>query len=235
MENKLIIGNFKTNMKYGEIANYIKHFKNINNKNVVICPSYIYISYFLENNFSVGSQNVSSVDDCTGEISAEQLASMGVEYTIIGHSERRINLNETNIEINKKIKNSLKSKLKVILCIGETLEEFKLLKKETSLKRQIRDALFDIADLKDIIIAYEPIWSIGTNNIPDIRELEDTIIYIKKLINSMYKQNIKVIYGGSINEDNIERIQKVKNLDGFLLGSSSINPLQFTQIIEKII
>lgn len=236
MENKLIVGNIKMNMKFGELANYINHFKNINKKNVVICPSFIYIPYFLNYDFSVGSQNVCAYEDggYTGEVSAKQLASIGVEYAIIGHSERRIKLNESNIEINKKVKNSLESKLKVILCIGETLEELKLQKKEIVLKRQIRDALFNIKDLSDVIIAYEPVWSVGTNKIPTLEELEYTINYIKELVKRMYKINIRVIYGGSINERNIEDIKNIEELDGFLIGSASINPTQFTQIIDKI-
>lgn len=236
MENKLIVGNIKMNMRFGELANYLKHFKDIKYDNLVICPSYIYIPYFLKHNFSVGSQNVCEDLDggYTGEISARQLSSIGVKYTIVGHSERRIKLKETNTEINRKIKSSLNSKLKVILCIGETLEELKLLKKDIVLKRQIRDALFDINDLSNIIIAYEPVWSIGTNKLPDIKELKETVIYIKELVKDLKNSNIKVIYGGSINENNISKFNSINELDGFLIGSASINPTKFIEIIEKI-
>lgn len=236
MENKLIVANIKMNMKFGELANYLNHLKTINKKNIVICPSYIYIPYFLNYDFSVGSQNVCAYEDggYTGEVSAKQLASIGVKYTIIGHSERRIKLKEDNLEINKKIKSSLDSNLKVILCIGETLEESKLLKKDIVLKRQIRDALFNVKDLSDIVIAYEPVWSIGTNKIPEKEDLKHTIKYIKELVKDMYKTNIKVIYGGSINENNITALESIKELDGFLIGSASINPSQFIEIINKI-
>ena len=237
MENKIIVGNIKMNMKFGEIANYINVFKNIKSKNVVICPSYIYIPYFLNYDFSVGSQNVCSDinGNYTGEISASQLASIGVNYVIVGHSERKINLGETNSDINKKIKSSLKSKLKVILCIGENLEENKLLKKESVLKRQIRDALFDISDLSNVIIAYEPIWSIGTHKIPDEQELFSTISYIKEFVYNTFKTNIKVIYGGSINESNIVKLNSISNIDGFLIGSASVDPVEFTNIINKVL
>jgi len=237
MESKLIVGNIKMNMKFGEIPNYINHFKNIKNNNLVICPSFIYIPYFLNYGFNVGSQNVCSSEDggYTGEISAKQLHSIGVKYTIIGHSERRIKLKETDIEINKKIQSSLKSHLKVILCIGETEEEKELLKKDIVLKRQIRNALFDVEDLSNVIIAYEPVWSVGTNKLPSNEELVKTISYIKNLIYSMYKKDIKVIYGGSINEKNIENLKNIKELDGFLIGSASINPNRFIEIIDKIV
>lgn len=236
MENKLIVGNIKMNMKFGELANYLNQFKTIKNRNVVICPSYLYIPYFLNYDFSVGSQNVCSDLDgnYTGEVSAKQLSSIGVKYTIVGHSERRIKLNETDSDINKKVKSSINSRLKVILCIGETEEENKLLKRDRVLKKQIRNALFDIKDLSNVIIAYEPIWSIGTNKIPDIDELQNIIMYIKELVYDMCKCNIKVIYGGSINEKNIMSLKKLKILDGFLIGSASINPNQFIQIINKI-
>lgn len=236
MENKLIVGNIKMNMKFGEIPNYINHFKNIKNSNLIICPSYIYIPYFLNYDFHVGGQNVCAHEDggYTGEISAKQLHSIGVKYAIIGHSERRIKLKETDVEINQKIKSSLKSNLKVILCVGETEEEKNLLKKDVILKRQIRNALFGIEDLNNIIIAYEPVWSVGTNILPSNEELVKTILYIKDLIYSIYKKNVKVIYGGSINEKNIENLKNIKQLDGFLIGSASINPSRFIEIIEKI-
>lgn len=236
MENKIIVGNIKMNMRFGEIPNYISYFKNIKNNNLIICPSYIYIPYFLNYDFHVGSQNVCGYEDggYTGEISARQLHSIGVKYAIIGHSERRIKLKETDVEINKKIKSSLKSNLKVILCVGETEEEKNMLKKDIVLKRQIRNALFAVENLDNIIIAYEPVWSVGTNKLPSSEELIKTILYIKNLVYSMYKKNIKVIYGGSINEKNVDNFKNIKELDGFLIGSASINPTQFIEIIEKI-
>jgi len=109
-----------------------------------------------------------------------------------------------------------------------------MLKKDVVLKRQIRNALFDIDNIKDIIIAYEPVWSVGTNKLPSNDELVKSILYIKDLVYSMYKKNIKVIYGGSINEKNIDSLKNIKELDGFLIGSASINPSQFIEIIDKI-
>lgn len=236
MKNKLIVGNIKMNMKFEDISNYLKFFKNINSKNIVICPSFIYIPYFLNYNFEVGSQNVCAYDDggYTGEVSARQLSSIGVKYTIVGHSERRIKLNETNSIINKKIKSSINSNLNVILCIGETLEELNNLKRDIVLKNQLIDCLSGIEDLSNIIVAYEPVWSVGTNKLPELEELEKIIKYIKEIITETFKQNIKVIYGGSINEINILKLNNINILDGFLIGSASIDPVKFTQIIKKI-
>lgn len=237
MENKLIIGNIKMNMKFEDIKNYLNIFKNINSKYIVICPSYIYIPYFLNHNFEVGSQNVCAYEDggYTGEISALQLFSLGVKYIIVGHSERRIKLNESNIEINNKIKNSIKYNLNVILCIGETLDELNTSRRNIVLKKQIFDCLNGISDLTNIIIAYEPVWAVGTNKLPNIEELEKIIVYIKQTVLEMFNQNVKVIYGGSVNEDNILNLNNIDILDGFLIGSASLNPIKFTQIIKKII
>lgn len=237
MENKLIVGNIKMNMEYGEIANYLEQFKNIKNKNVIICPSFIYIPYFLDQGFEVGSQNVCmSVDGgFTGEISAKQLSSIGIKYTIVGHSERRIKLKETSLEINKKIKNLLMENINVILCIGETKEERDLLKTNISIKRQIIDSLSEITNLENVVIAYEPIWSVGTNVLPSKSELIDSVKYIKFVVKKFFNSDIRVIYGGSINENNITEIKNINELDGFLIGSASINPNQFIEIINKII
>ena len=237
MENKLIVGNIKMNLKFGDIYGYLKHFENIDNPNLIICPSYIYIPYFLKYKFKVGSQDVccSSSTSCTGEISAEQLKSIGVTYTLVGHSERRIKLRETDIDINKKIKNVLKENMKIILCIGETKEEKELLKKDIVLKKQIQKALLDIESVKNIVIAYEPVWSVGTNEVPSNKEISDTVNYIKQIIFNMYHVNIKVLYGGSITEKNIDKFNEIKNIDGYLIGASSINPDKFIKIINKVL
>ena len=225
------------NLKFGDIYGYLTNFENINNPNLIICPSYLYIPYFLKYNFKVGSQDVccSSSTSCTGEVSAEQLKSIGVSYTLVGHSERRQKLKETDIDINKKIKNSLKENIKVILCIGETKEEKDLLKKDVVLKKQLVKALLDIDDIKNIIIAYEPVWSVGTNEVPSNKEITDTSNYIREIIFNKYHKDIKVLYGGSINEKNIDKFNEIKNIDGYLIGSSSINPEKFIKIINKVL
>lgn len=237
MENKLIVGNIKMNLKFTEVYGYLKHFDDVNNSNLVICPSYLYIPYFLKHSFKVGSQNVccSKSNSCTGEVSAEQLKSIGVTYTLIGHSERRQKLRETDMDINKKIKNSLSAGLKVILCVGETKEEAELLKKDIVLKKQIKNALIDIESIDNIIIAYEPVWSVGTNKVPSNKEISDTINYIKQIVFNKYHKNIKVLYGGSINEKNIEKFNEIRNVSGYLIGSASLEPSKFIKIINKIL
>lgn len=234
MGNKIIVGNLKTYMNYDKVIDYINYIKDVEYSNLIICPSYIHIPYFLNNNLIVGSQDVCAYEDtnCTGEVTASQLSSMGVKYTIIGHSARKIRFNETSAEINKKIKCALNSNLKIILCVGEQLNEIE--DKYNIIKKQIDEYLTGITDLSNIIIAYEPIWSVGTNKLQSCSDLSKTIAYIKCLIKKIYNQDISVIYGGSIDDKNIVELNKISEIDGFLVGFNSTNPQGLIKIINKL-
>ena len=175
--SKIIIGNLKMNMTLQDIGKYIKYINNSsfnpNQNEVIICPSYIYIPYFVNNlNLKIGAQDVSTKEKgpFTGEVSALQLKSIGVSYAILGHSERRKNFNENDEIVNKKIRQCINNNIKPIICIGESKEERLMFKTEQVLRRNILDLLkdFNKDELNDIIIAYEPIWSIGTGIIPTI-------------------------------------------------------------------
>lgn len=237
MENKLIIANHKMNMDAKEVNNYLKELGKIDNRNVVICPASIYIPYFLKKKFKVGIQNTFIHDkgSYTGEISPKQAKSLGVSYTILGHSERRIYLDETDTFINKKVLEALNNKLKVILCIGETLEEKNMLKTDRILKRQVINALRDVEQIDNVIIAYEPVWAIGTGVVPTSSEISSTISYIKTIIDNLYPDNnVKIIYGGSVTEKNIKSLNKIKEVDGFLVGGASLDTKAFLKIIEVV-
>lgn len=229
---KIIIGNLKNYMMSSEIVNYLKKVDKIDDKNVIICPSNIYIPYFLKKGYSVGIQNINELDKtCTGEITPSQAKSLGINYTIVGHSERRINLKETDIDINKKIIEAQKYNMKIILCIGETLEEKEMLKTSIVLKKQLLNSLKN-TNLKNIVIAYEPIWAIGTNKIPSIKDIASTTSYIKELIKKNFDSDIKVLYGGSVNSTNIGEI--IKEVDGVLIGKASTDGSEFLKIIEVV-
>ena len=239
-KNKLIVGNQKMYMSPNEVGEYLKSIiGKITTSNVIICPSSIYIPYFLKHKFSVGVQNVCSDNEGarTGEISAKQVSDFGIKYSLVGHSERRINFFEDNDLINKKIKNLLEHNIKPILCIGETNEEKNLLKTNKVLKSEIVTCLKNInaEDFDKIIIAYEPIWEIGTNRIPTMEEIKNNVKYIKETIRKIYKTEVKVLYGGSINTNNIEKLNKIDCLDGFLIGGSSTKPKDFLNIIEVVV
>lgn len=238
MKNKLVVGNMKMNMLTSDIGDYLEKINDkIDNEQVVICPTSIYIPYFLKHNYKVGLQNVffRSEGAYTGEISPLQAASMGISYVIIGHSERRNYFEENDSTINKKIIEALKYDLKVIFCVGETLEEKNLLKTARVIKRQLINGLRNIEEenLKNIIIAYEPVWAIGTSVTPTNKDISETANYIKGIVHGIYENtNIPVLYGGSVNEQNIKELNKVEEIDGFLVGGASTDPKKFLKIIE---
>lgn len=229
MANKLIVGNMKMNLNGLEIVNYLNNISTLKNNNVIICPSTIYIPYFLNRDFKVGIQNVFQFDkgSYTGEVSAYQAKSLGVEYAIVGHSERRNKLNENNDLISLKLKQIISNNMKAILCVGEKKEE----KIEVILDEQL-GLLSDISNLENVIVAYEPVWAIGTNEIPTIEEIINATKYIKNLVKNKYNIDIKVLYGGSVNKNNIELLNKIEEVDGFLIGGASLNPQEFINIIE---
>ena len=174
----------------------------------------------------------------TGEISPVQAKSMGIDYTILGHCERIIYFNESDSIINKKILCSLKHNMKVIFCVGESLEDKNMLRTDRVLKRQILNGLKDVPleKLDDVYIVYEPIWAVGTNTCASEYEIEKTICYIKDIVHEFLNfSDIKIMYGGSINDKNIEKLNKINKLDGFLLGSISTIPDKFLKIIEVVV
>lgn len=241
MENKkIIIGNQKMYMSIGEVSEFLKGITGKNlGSNIVICPSSIYIPYFLKHRYCVGIQNISFDDkrQYTGEISAKQASDTGIKYALVGHSERRLYFNEDNELINKKVISLLQNNIIPILCIGETIEEKNLLKTNRVLKNDIVSCLKNISpdDLEKIIIAYEPIWAIGTNRIPTMSEIKSNVNYIKDLINKIFKKDVRVVYGGSVNSNNINKLNKIDNLDGFLIGGSSTKSEEFLKIIEVVV
>lgn len=235
----MIVGNHKNNLLANDIKNYLEIIKKYNSDKVelIICPTSIYIPYFLGKGFKVGIQNLNvSGENLTGEVTPFQAKSLNINYVIIGHYNRRFQFNEDDILINKKIKSALNAGLKIILCIGESREQKALNKLITILPKQIDKALMGIGyeDLNNIVIAYEPIWSIGTDIIPTNEELLETISFIKNYILKKYDVNIRVLYGGSVDINNINKLLKVNNLDGFLIGAASLNANKMINMIEKI-
>ena len=230
---KLIFANMKMNLSLNQIKDYIENTKTIKN-DIIVIPSNIYLSYFIDNNYNVGIQNICKFDDgaYTGEVSAQQVKSMNVEYTLIGHSERRHIFNETLEDVKIKVKKALENDLKVILCIGETKEEKDKNLTEKILKEQIISALQDI-DISNIIIAYEPVYSIGTGIIPTNEEIFNTTKYIKEVVYDLCKKDVNVLYGGSVNDKNIKELNLIENVSGFLIGGASLIPSKLQTILEE--
>lgn len=236
---KLLVLNHKMNIEYSVLDNYIKELSNIKNNNIklVVCPSDIYLLKFKENGFTIGGQN-SSFDkkgNYTGEVSAEQLKSIGADYCIVGHSERRKYFAEDDNTINRKIKLLLDNDIDPILCVGETLEQKNAGVTKEIIMDQIAKALDGIRKdkIENVIIAYEPIWSIGSGMIPTIDELQNVILFIKDSLKKV-DCNIKVLYGGSVNEENISYLNNIDKLDGFLLGGVSLDTKRMSKLTNKL-
>ena len=238
MINKYIIANLKMNMSATEISEYLKTInKKIFVSNLIICPTSIYIPYFLNHSYDVGIQNIYYENNgpFTGEISPKQASSLGIKYAIIGHSDRR-NMGEDNFIINKKIKKTLENGMRTILCIGETFEEREMLKTDKILKHQILSGLRNIEkkDFKNILIAYEPVWAVGTNKLPNKKEISSCIDFIKNICKTNLEGIPFILYGGSVNEKNIKQLNEIENLDGFLIGNSSCDAEKLIKIIDII-
>ena len=230
----IVVLNNKCNLNKEEFKYYINNINKIDtNHTLILCPSFPNISLFSSNFIKLGSQNVSSENNgaYTGEVSAEQLKSFDVNYCIVGHSERRINQKEKNEEIHKKINKLLEQDICPILCIGETEEERMDGLEEKIVLEELDFALQGLKteEIEKIIVAYEPIWSIGTGLTPTNYQIDTIINFIK----DKYPQN-KVLYGGSVNEVNLDELKKCTTIDGYLIGSLSLNPSQLNTFVKKL-
>ncbi len=240
MNKKIIIGNWKLNGNKKKIKRDIKKIeKKINTKNCIvsIAPPIVYMSYIHKKikKIKLTSQNIDIkyYGSYTGDISSLMLKDIGVKYVIIGHSERRIYHKENNEIIFKKILSSLKFNLKPILCIGENIKEYNKKNSTNVCKKQINYLIKKKKSLfKKIIIAYEPIWAIGTGKNASIKHISKIHLFIKKQLVEINKK-IKILYGGSVNINNYQDIIKQKNVDGFLIGASSLNSDIFIKIVNN--
>tara|TARA_B100001939_G_scaffold312337_1_gene295453 strand:+ start:308 stop:1048 length:741 start_codon:yes stop_codon:yes gene_type:complete len=233
--NWKMYGSIKSLNTLNKVIKFSKS-KEIKKGRIIYCPPYTLISSFFKKFqnclIDIGAQNCHESDDYgahTGFINSKMLKNIGANYVIIGHSENR-DKGETNNLINKKIKSAIKANLRVIFCIGETLKEKNNGKTKSVLLKQIKKGLNQISKKKNCFIAYEPVWSIGTGKIPKLRDLEETIKFIK---NNFGKNKPKVLYGGSVNPKNINDLKTIKELDGFLIGGASQNSKKFIDIIKK--
>ncbi len=223
--------NNKSNFTKKEYLDYQKKLFALDKKNslVVVFPSNVYLPMYEDNEVRLGSQNVSKYDlgSHTGEVCASQLKSLGVEYSIVGHSERRRD-GESDNDINEKIKRLVDSNIKIVLCVGETIDERKSDNFVDVVIGQIKRALEGIEiDYNNLIVAYEPIWAIGTGKVPTSFDIEKMAVAIKNTI------PVKVLYGGSVDDENIESVLS-SSIDGFLLGKSSLDVLKLKRMIDKI-
>ena len=229
--NWKMFGTIKSVNSLNKVISYSK--TNKHKAKIVYCPPYTLLKSFVEKtkktNIKIGAQDCHDQPNYgpyTGGISSKMIKDLGCKFVIIGHSETRAENN--NKKINLKIKSALEEKLNIILCIGEKLVDKNKNKTKNVLKKQLLEGLKNLSNLNKVIIAYEPVWSIGTGVIPRERDLEASIEFIKK----RFKKN-KVLYGGSVNPKNILKLKSINNIDGFLIGAASQDPKKFIDIIKK--
>ena len=214
-------------------------FSNISKKNkfkIIYCPPNTLIrplsKRLKKTKLEVGAQNCHESEiygAFTGNVNAGMLKNVGAKYILLGHSENRQS-GETDKLINLKIKSAIKSGLKIIFCIGETLKEKRNKKTNQVLAKQINNGLKSIKNKSNIILAYEPVWSIGTGLIPKSDDLLKTVLFIK---NRFGKKPPKILYGGSVNSNNIAQLKDIDIIDGFLVGGASQSSKKFIDIIKK--
>ncbi len=258
----LIVANWKCNPTTLAEAKWLfdsvkKGVKKIKKAEVVVCPPSIYLSELKsqDSTLKIGAQNCfwEKEGAYTGEISALMLKNIGCQYIIVGHSERRKYFNETDEIVNKKLKSVLDAGLLPILCIGETKKERdqgktdKVLKKQIetdlkgikNLKATLRGVRFASSKIKNLILAYEPIWAIGSGKPCDVEEAQKAGLLIKKIISNLFNikiaEKIQILYGGSVNSKNAEGYIKEAGLDGLLVGGASLKSNEFVRIVKSVL
>lgn len=247
MRKKIIAGNWKMNKLPNEAISFIEELIPLvqNSKNeIILCVPYIDLFYSLltaqETNIKIGAQNMhyEQKGAYTGEVSGEMLKSIGVEYVIIGHSERRAYYNETDESVNKKVKKALNLGLKPIICVGENLKQREQSITQNIISKQIELALEGLnnEDVKNIIIAYEPIWAIGTGKTATTQEANEVIKEIRNKIAKKYGKNIAecviILYGGSVKSSNAKDLFQMSDIDGGLIGGASLDAQEFAKIVN---
>ena len=250
MRKPVMAGNWKMNMTRDEALQFIyavsDRLPSVEVLDSVICAPAIILRDLVKrqgDNLRIGGQNLHQAEKgaFTGEISAKMLTTTGVEYVIIGHSERRQYFNETDETVNLKTKTALANELTPIVCCGETLEERENGTTNDVLKKQITLALEGIncEDLPKIIIAYEPIWAIGTGKVASAQMAEEACGFIRSLLKELYceecAEKTRILYGGSVTPASVSELMAQPNIDGGLVGGASLKPESFIELCEKAV
>ncbi|MDR7870571.1 MAG: triose-phosphate isomerase [Tissierellaceae bacterium] len=246
MRTPIIAGNWKMNNTIEEGLRLVEDIKsqNLNGSvEAVLCVPFTDLKPIGEaikaTEIKLGAQNMHWEENgaFTGEISPTMLKELGVEYVILGHSERRQYFNETDETVNKKMKSALTHGIKPIICVGETLEDRESNKEKEVVKNQIINGFknIDVKEIDNIVIAYEPIWAIGTGKTASADDANDMIAFIRETIGELYqeaKENIRIQYGGSVKPNNIAELMAKSDIDGALVGGASLKADDFVKLIN---
>ena len=247
----IIAGNWKMNKTAAEGRALVEELKalvsGINTVDIVVCPTYTTLPAVIEaaagSNIMVGAQNVHWAESgaFTGEISASMLKETGVEFVIIGHSERRQYFGETDDTVNKRLKAALAAGLKPIVCIGETLEERESGETNNVLATQLQGGFADISanEIRGCVVAYEPVWAIGTGKTATPEMAEETHAYIRSKLAEMFDsetaESVRIQYGGSMKANNSNELVGQQNIDGGLVGGASLAADSFAELIKNAV
>ena len=248
LRKKIVAGNWKMNNGLQETKLLINELKTEVNHcecDVMIAPSFVCLQTAIDlltnNDIEVVSQNVHQEKNgaYTGEVSAKMLSSIGVKTTIIGHSERREYFNETHDMLKHKVDTSLENSMKIIFCFGEQLKDRKTNNHSTIISNQISESLFHLnsSDWDNIILAYEPVWAIGTGETASSDQVQEMHSFIRNFIAQKYSaelaQNVSILYGGSVKPSNAKEIFSMDDVDGGLIGGASLNSKDFFSIVNS--
>ncbi|MFN3385166.1 MAG: triose-phosphate isomerase [Candidatus Thermochlorobacter sp.] len=250
MRRKFVAGNWKMNKTVaGSIAlasEVLRHLGTDLPCEVALAPTFVSLEVVHQvikgTPIKLAAQNCHYENEgaFTGEISAEMLKSVGCDYVILGHSERRQYFGETDTIINRKVKKVLSESMHAILCVGETLEEREQNRTEAVVEAQIRGCLEGVSanDMQRVVIAYEPVWAIGTGKTATPEQAEEVHRFIRRLISTMYEaevaENLTIQYGGSVKGSNAKELFAMPNIDGGLIGGASLRAEEFAQIVKSI-
>jgi triosephosphate isomerase (TIM) len=248
MRRPIIAGNWKMHNLIKETVELINGLKRelsgADFADIVVCPVFTSLSdareLLMDSNIKLGAQDTfwEKKGAFTGEVSAEMLKDAGCEYVIIGHSERRQFFNETNETVNKKIKAALSAGLKPIVCVGESLEEREQGRTFDIVKNHIRGSLAGLTseDMKDLALAYEPVWAIGTGKTASPEQAQEVHSFIRGILNETFGSDVsdavRIQYGGSVKPDNINELMKKEDIDGALVGGASLKIDSFSAIVK---
>lgn len=252
MRKKLIAGNWKMNLHWNEamslVADLVKleHEGGLNNKDIAIFPPHVYLRHAFEfvrnakSAISVGAQNCASTNDgaYTGEISAAMIRSIGAEMVLIGHSERRSYFMEDSAELNAKLKRAFAANLTPVFCCGEELDERQSDTHFEWVEQQLEETILQLADaeVKKLVIAYEPVWAIGTGETATPQQAQEMHAFIRNLLERKFgkdtSESIRILYGGSMKPDNAKSLLNQPDVDGGLIGGASLSASQFYAIIS---
>jgi len=250
MRKKILVGNWKMNKNLsqtGEFLNSINANLTIDkNKRFIIAPSFVNLEYAVKKSSNspveICCQNISEFDEgaYTGEVSAKMLSNVGVNIAIIGHSERREFYFENNNVLKNKIKTALNNNFEIIFCFGESLLERKNNNYFSTVKKQIVDTLFEFNpnEFNKIILAYEPVWAIGTGENASAEQAQEIHLFVRELIENKFgaevASNLTILYGGSLKPNNSKELFEKKDVDGGLVGGASLNPDTFLEIYRSL-